>query len=169
MHTCTDVWTLYNQGEELYVRWMRHTQEATKGHTCACNYAKGVEKTLVAWWICIYVLIHVHILTMFWDQKTVTGTPTRAHTGVHIFCAAVHRHRCRHGEYGGNAFIHWCIYTFQPKCGNRWGVTVLHTWGHTGAYMFVCIYAKGVEQMWWVRWTCIHVLMHVHILIKAWN
>ena len=40
---------------------------------------------------------------------------------------------------------------------------------HTGIQMLVCNYAKVVEQMWGVRWTCIHVLMYVHILTKMWD
>ena len=42
----------------------------------------------------------------------------------------------------------------------------IHMWPHT----FVCNYAKGwggMEQRWVVRWTCIHVLVHVHILTKV--
>ena len=33
--------------------------------------------------------------------------------------------------------------------------------------MFPCNYAKGVEHTSEVRWTCIHVLMHIHILNKC--
>ena len=33
---------------------------------------------------------------------------------------------------------------------------------HTVTPMFACNCAKGVHQTWGVRWTCIHVLMHVH-------
>ena len=40
---------------------------------------------------------------------------------------------------------------------------------HTGAPMFPCNYAKGVEQTWGVRWILIHVLMHVHMLKKEWG
>ena len=44
-----------------------------------------------------------------------------------------------------------------------------HTWGTTGVDIFVHNYAKRVEQMWGVRWLCMHVLMHVHILTKEWD
>ena len=35
--------------------------------------------------------------------------------------------------------------------------------------MFACNYAKGVEQTREIRQTCIHVLMHIHILTKVWE
>ena len=41
-----------------------------------------------------------------------------------------------------------------------------HTWG---PQMFVHNYAKEVEQIWGVRWTCTDILMHLHILTKVWN
>ena len=40
---------------------------------------------------------------------------------------------------------------------------------HTVPPMFACNYAKEVEQTWGVRWTCIHVLINVHIFIKMWD
>ena len=46
-------------------------------------------------------------------------------------------------------------------------------WGLIGTNtvlpMFACNYAKGVDQTWGVRWTCIHAVMHGHILSKAWE
>ena len=33
--------------------------------------------------------------------------------------------------------------------------------------MFPCNYGKGVEHTSSVRWTCIHVLMHIHIQNKV--
>ena len=39
------------------------------------------------------------------------------------------------------------------------------TWEHT----FLYNYAKGVKLTWGVMWTCIHVVMHVHILTKVWD
>ena len=43
------------------------------------------------------------------------------------------------------------------------------TQGHTGVHMLICSYAKGVGQTGKDRWTCIHVLMHVHLLTKVWD
>ena len=50
---------------------------------------------------------------------------------------------------------------------NRGGRTCTRT--HTGKHMFEYKYAKGVEQNWGVRLTCIHLLMYVHILSKVWD
>ena len=35
--------------------------------------------------------------------------------------------------------------------------------------MIPCIYAKGVELTWGVRWILIHVLMQIHMLMKEWD
>ena len=51
-------------------------------------------------------------------------------------------------------------------CGTREGVTRIHMQGNTGLHWFACNYAKGVEQRLGIQWTCIHVLMNVHILIS---
>ena len=48
------------------------------------------------------------------------------------------------------------------------GVTGTHMWDHTGVHIVVHNHAKGMEQTWGVRWTCINALMHVHILTKEW-
>ena len=37
------------------------------------------------------------------------------------------------------------------------------------ADMFTHNYTKEVEQTWGVRWECIHVLIHEHILAKIWD
>ena len=42
-------------------------------------------------------------------------------------------------------------------------------WGYTGVQIFGYNYSKEVEQMWGVKWTCIHVLMYVHIITEVWN
>ena len=36
-------------------------------------------------------------------------------------------------------------------------------------HTFVHNYAKGMEYTWGVRWTCINIMMHVHILTKVWD
>ena len=43
-----------------------------------------------------------------------------------------------------------------------------HVGPHMGAHV-ACSYEKEVEQTWGIRWICIHVLMHVHILPKVWD
>ena len=53
----------------------------------ACNYAKGVEQTWVVTWICINVLMHVHILIKVWDQQQGdwdTLSAIHEHPGFHV-------------------------------------------------------------------------------------
>ena len=77
-----------------------------------------VEQTLGVRWICIHVLMHVHILTKVWKQK----------------------------------WGHWDTTTVPQGAPRLW-----------------YNYLKGVKQTLSVRWTCIHVLIHVHILIMVWD
>ena len=74
-----------------------------------------------------------------------------------------------HGVSGGHAYKYWCMFTFQPRCQAGRGMTGTCTEGYTEVHMLVHNYAKGLEQMWGVRWTCIHILMHVNILTKVWD
>ena len=66
-------------------------------------------------------------------------------------------------ESPGHAYTYSCIYTFLPRCGTRRGVTAAHMKTIQGC-PFAHYYAKGVEQRWGVRWTCIRILIHVHTL-----
>ena len=43
----------------------------------------------------------------------------------------------------------------------------MHKWFHRGAHICAQL-CEGVEQMLRVRWTCIPVLMYVHILTIVW-
>ena len=40
---------------------------------------------------------------------------------------------------------------------------------YTGKHVFAHNYVNGVDLTWGVRWTCIHVLMPVHIPTKVWE
>ena len=54
----------------------------------------------------------------------------------------------------------------QKRCG--WSMQT----GHTGVYVCMQLCKEngaGVRQTWGVKWKCIHVLMHVHLLAKGWD
>ena len=72
----------------------------------------------------------------------------------------------RHWESGRHNYITNALTDSKQGVGIESGWLACTQW-HTWAPMFACNNAKGVEQTWGVRWTCIHVLMHVHILIKV--
>ena len=47
-----------------------HAHVLHKVHTFVHSYAKEMEKLWGVSWACTNVLMHVHILTKVWDQKT---------------------------------------------------------------------------------------------------
>ena len=92
---------------------------------------------------------------------------------------AIQRHPCFHlimytslrcyRESGDNkTCTDTCIHP-KEGVGLENGFIVTNTHCHTVSPMFACNYAKGVEQTREIRWTCIHVLIHVHILTKVWE
>ena len=67
-----------------------------------------------------------------------------------------------------HVYKNWCVYTCYRSSGTRCGLTGTDSQCHTVTPMFACNCKRGGADMG-VRWTCIHVLMHVHIVIKMWE
>ena len=75
-------------------------------------------------------------------------------------------------KMGSQMHINTCTDSYtHSKQGvkTEMGDTHTHKQCHTGAPIIPCNYPKGMELTWGIRWTCIHVLMHVHILTKVWE
>ena len=59
--------------------------------------------------------------------------------------------------------VHILTKVWDQKRGNL----DMHIWSQRGAC--VCIYVKGLEEKWGVKWMCINVLIYAHILTKVWD
>ena len=65
-------------------------------------------------------------------------------------------------EWGKHTHIHRCKYTFPSRCGSRW-----ERWDpYTGNTHFcITMWRSGADMG--MRWTCIHALIHVSLMMKV--
>ena len=118
-------------------------------------------------WTCIHVLMHAHILTKVWNPDIwVTGAHTWGQRGAHN---GMHRgtHICAQPSKVDEANVesqvdmHTCTYICSqsiPGVDQNRDAWYMHT-GH------ICLHTamqRRWSKMWGVRWTYLHVLMHVH-------
>ena len=84
---------------------------------------------------------------------------------LHMFASSC----ARKGEdVGSQVDMHTCSGScthYNEGGGPKQGL-LGHTHREGHIFMQLC---KGVEETWEVRWTCKHVLIHVHIPTKVWD
>ena len=128
---------------------------------CVCVCCSKLACGPTPWLKCVHASLHVFMST--WVQNS--GTPP----------------------------LHSYMETWVPGCGTVCMFQSVHFWSHTLLRMCKCRkkmwdhmigdwdtnmgssrgthacsnYVKGVGQIWGVRWTCLHVLMHIHIKTKV--
>ena len=142
---------------------------AYKGTYFSCNNVKGWGRHGES---CGHVYMYWCLYT-FWPRCgirwAVAGTSTWDHTGVYIFVCSYAKGWERHkGEVNMHTYTEACTPSIQGVRPDDGLPENTQTWSYKGPHnsIHLCI---GDGAMWQVRWACIHVLMHVHLLVKVWN
>ena len=148
-----------------------HILGHTGVHIFACNCAQGVDQRWGVMWTSICALVHVHILTEVWDQMRDDWDMHRGpHRGVHpytqLFKGVEQKWRARWAGIHALMHAHILNYVWNQMRGNLGIPKGPHS---GGTFLHTTMQRGWVEKMWGSGHTCIHVLMHVHILNKVWD